>query len=279
MKSIQIGDAAQFQAALQRHPSISCEQSWANLFLWSVIYDTQWEEREGRILLYCPKESCWHFPLGEWPAPEQLAQWCPGTIYDVPPDYPAPAGMWDDTADPDQADYIYSNAHLFESGGERLRKKRNLAKQFVAANPAWSLEAITPANLERAAALAAHLNAIHPPAEFLEEENIVLACAWEHFFAPELALSGVILYAAADQPAGFAVYSPLGHSTADIHFEKADHSIKGAPQQLTRELAGLLAPRYRWMNREQDMGEPGLRQAKLSLDPAFLFERVVLRHV
>ena len=67
-------------------------------------------------------------------------------------------------------------------------------------------------------------------------------------------------------------------TTWDIHFEKADHTIKGAPQALTAELAKrLLARGGRLMNREQDMGEPGLRQAKRSLDPCGFVRRVFLK--
>ena len=110
---------------------------------------------------------------------------------------------------------------------------------------------------------------------FLEEEDVALAAVREYF--PALEMGGLLLFAGG-QPVGFSLYSRITADTWDIHFEKADHTIKGAPQALTAELAKrLLARGGRLMNREQDMGEPGLRQAKRSLDPCGFVRRVFLK--
>jgi len=52
-----------------------------------------------------------------------------------------------------------------------------------------------------------------------------------------------------------------------VHFEKFDRRFKGASQMINRETARLVRPRFAWINREQDMGDEGLRQAKRSYGP------------
>ncbi len=55
---------------------------------------------------------------------------------------------------------------------------------------------------------------------------------------------------------------------AVIHFERALRSYKGLYQLLNREMAAaLLAQGFELVNREEDLGDPGLRQAKLSYHP------------
>ena len=67
--------------------------------------------------------------------------------------------------------------------------------------------------------------------------------------------------------------------TVDIHFEKADHAIKGISQTLTWQLAIALRGKAKFMNREQDMNEENLRHAKRSLDPERFFKRYFLRAI
>ncbi len=71
--------------------------------------------------------------------------------------------------------------------------------------------------------------------------------------------------------------------TWDIHFEKSDVSFKGAAQMINYETAKFLEGTARYINREQDLGIPGLRQAKRSyvphvlIEPYFLVPKLELR--
>ena len=79
-------------------------------------------------------------------------------------------------------------------------------------------------------------------------------------------------------PVGFSVYSFLNNLYADIHYEKARHDIKGAPQILVQLLANeLLKSNTKFMNREQDLGSEGIRYAKKSLNPYDFYRRVKLK--
>jgi hypothetical protein len=75
----------------------------------------------------------------------------------------------------------------------------------------------------------------------------------------------------------FAVGERLNRETAVCHFEKADHFMEGLSQLINREFARLLFTDCRYVNREQDLGEPGLRNAKLSYHPVELVKKFRVR--
>ena len=58
--------------------------------------------------------------------------------------------------------------------------------------------------------------------------------------------------------------------------EKALPEHKGAAQFANNELSKLLEEKCIYLNREQDLGLPGLRQAKLSYLPEYLLRNYVL---
>ena len=67
--------------------------------------------------------------------------------------------------------------------------------------------------------------------------------------------------------------SPLSANTFDVHFEKAREDVDGAYAAINQAFARYLRelfPALEYLNREDDMGLPGLRKAKLSYHPDHL---------
>ena len=95
----------------------------------------------------------------------------------------------------------------------------------------------------------------------------------EHFEA--LPVEGLVLRAGG-RVVSFAVYSPVSPDLWTVHFEKTRYEYKGASQYITHRTAAALQGRARLLNREQDLGIPGLRQAKKSYDPLFLLQNYKL---
>lgn len=68
----------------------------------------------------------------------------------------------------------------------------------------------------------------------------------------------------------------LSKDTFDVQFEKALPDVEGAYTAVNQMFAKTLREKYpdlRYLNREDDLGAPGLRQAKLSYYPAFFNEK------
>ena len=60
---------------------------------------------------------------------------------------------------------------------------------------------------------------------------------------------------------------------AVIHIEKANPEINGLYQFINQQFLIEEFPEAEWVNREDDMGEPGLRKAKESYQPTCLLEK------
>lgn len=270
--------------------SLSCEMSLANLLLWLPDTGSIYTEYKGRLLIAAVGDGMLFFPLGERFAPSELADIFAGIrgmgiaadeIYDVPPDYIADNPDLPDyflvEQSPDYADYIYDLQKLVEMSGGRLRKKRNLIRQFEREYPDAILGEITRDNFEEFIELSHRLFAATELTPTLEQEISIWPMVEKNFFRPELGLGSLTL-SVNGRMIGFAIYSCLGQSCYDIHFEKVDHTFKGAGQYLVRALADKLCKLGgKLMNREQDLGLPGLRQAKETLDPLLLYRRGVLK--
>jgi hypothetical protein len=84
-----------------------------------------------------------------------------------------------------------------------------------------------------------------------------------------LQLCGGIFYIDG-QPVAYCLGEELALGTSFvIHFEKAvlAEEFRGIYQFINQAFASILPEKYETVNREQDLGDPGLRQAKESYRP------------
>jgi len=68
----------------------------------------------------------------------------------------------------------------------------------------------------------------------------------------------------------------LNASTAVVHFEKANPSIRGLYQVINQKFCEAALKDFEFVNREQDVGEPGLRRAKEGYHPHHFVEKHML---
>ena len=79
-----------------------------------------------------------------------------------------------------------------------------------------------------------------------------------------------------EEPIGLTMGSRLSETVFDVHFEKALGTVQGDYTILNRSFARHIREKYpevRWLNREDDMGLPGLRKAKESYHPHHMVEQ------
>ena len=77
----------------------------------------------------------------------------------------------------------------------------------------------------------------------------------------------------------FALGEQLNEQTAVVHIEKANTEIRGLYAAINQQFCEHQWQGVPFVNREQDLGEAGLREAKLSYNPDHLVEkyRICLR--
>ncbi|OGS36515.1 MAG: hypothetical protein A3J82_01660 [Elusimicrobia bacterium RIFOXYA2_FULL_69_6] len=174
--------------------------------------------------------------------------------------------------EPEYEDYVYISAQLAELSGRDYAKKRNLVRQFerecVEAGRVGS-ELIGEANAGSCLTCLEGWRAERGDQDWnglLECERQAILKALKNFSALEF--QG-LLVSIDGEVAGFGIGSRLKDDTWVLHFEKALGRAKGLYQYLDRECARRLFCGVTFLNKESDMGDPGLAKAKLSYRPAF----------
>lgn len=108
--------------------------------------------------------------------------------------------------------------------------------------------------------------------EGLEQERQALTYGLERF--EELGITGGSLWVEGKMIA-FTFGAPVNYDTFCIHAEKALGSFEGAYNTINQEFAQYLPERFVYLNREEDLGLPGLRKAKMSYRPVRMLEKGV----
>lgn len=154
---------------------------------------------------------------------------------------------------------------MINLSGKKLAKKKNLVSQYLRAYPDYHVLPVTPEKhsvilrftekwkRERSA------EGIYLNTEFQAIRNTLEM--WE-----SLPVDGIII-CHRNLISAYSIFSPINRDMATIHFEKFDPDMKGSAQLINWETARYLKGKYTWLNREQDMGLEGLRQAKLTYQP------------
>ena len=182
-------------------------------------------------------------------------------------------GKFEFTACRNSYDYIYTVEELTELRGKKLQSKRNHCHRFEAEHPDWHTEVITAENIEKCREMVALWYQNHPENYEIQSEKKAIAKAFEHFAA--IGMDGWMLLDG-EQVLGFSMGYRMNRTYYDVCFEKAFADVQGAYTMINREFSRYIAEKYpelEFLNREDDMGEPGLRKAKESYQPTLLLEK------
>jgi uncharacterized protein len=285
-RKIQIADRNLFMSHLAIQDSLSCECNFANLICWGGETQLRFTEFRDRLLIYSMNEKYLFFPIGEYFPPEELfeimqylrQQDMVKDCYDVPEKYikqfPEISDYFSVSLNEDYFDYIHETASLVTLTGKKLRKKRNHLKQFQETFPNVECLEMSCDNSWECKELGMRLNLERTEDLTMHKETVAIQFAFQYF--KELELEGLVIKVK-DNVIAFAIFSKLNSKAYDIHFEKADHNYKGTAQYINFKIAEHLQEKCHYLNREQDLGLKGLRRAKRSYAPAFMYQRYELK--
>lgn len=176
----------------------------------------------------------------------------------------------------DNFDYVYTVEALAELRGRKLQKKRNHLNRFRQEHPDYRVEPLSCGNIARVQHMVndwyVHRRKVDPEGDYLLE-SLAMARAFRHFDA--LALEGLVLLSG-DEVLAVTMGSRMSPDTFDVHFEKAREAVPGAYNAINCEFARHIRQKFpgvNYLNREDDLGIPGLRNAKLSYVPDHLIEK------
>ena len=268
---------------LQTGRERGCEYSFANLNLWGRQQATV---VDGFLVLFSQfeKRSVYPFPVGQGDIKPVLD----AVIHDAQTRgilcrlsgmnaeecmlleelYP---GRFRFHPDRDSCDYVYKIEDLAFLKGRKYQKKRNHLNKFKELHPDCRPEPICQDNIAEVRQMVQlwydSRLAADPQADFLLEMRAIRR-AFDRMQL--LGLEGLALRENGKIIA-MAMGSPMSADTFDIHFEKALN--EDAYAAVNQAFAAYLLEKFpdiRYLNREEDMGIPGLRKAKLSYQPDHL---------
>ncbi|KAF3363398.1 Uncharacterized conserved protein UCP018688 [Chlamydiales bacterium STE3] len=160
-----------------------------------------------------------------------------------------------------ESDYLFKREKIASYAGRKLSPKRNLVKQFDASHEAKVLP-YTKKYMEEALSILYSWQSMYPGTS-----SDFSPCQDGLANSDELNLIGYIVFVE-KKPAAFILGEILHSTLFDIHFAKALTTYKGIYPFLFQELANrLVCQEINCLNWEQDLGEEGLRQSKLSYQP------------
>ncbi|MDR2729375.1 MAG: phosphatidylglycerol lysyltransferase domain-containing protein [Treponema sp.] len=163
--------------------------------------------------------------------------------------------------DRDNFDYLYYRSELADLSGKKYHKKKNHVNHFLQTYPAYEQKPMSR-------------DLIPAAAEVLEiwrqdkgEDGDYKAAKEALSLFDSLTLRGSVFFVDG-KPAAWC----LGESLAKgkmfaIHFEKAVEEYKGIYQFVNQSFAASLPRFFTFINREQDLGNEGMRQAKMTYRP------------
>ena len=163
--------------------------------------------------------------------------------------------------DRDNFDYLYYRKDLAELAGKKYHKKKNHVNNFLHAYPDHEQKPMNASLVPQA------IEILDRWRQDRGEDGDYKSAREALDLFDTLTLRGSIFYVGG-KPAAYC----LGESIAKgkmfaIHFEKAIDEYKGIYQFMNQAFADFLPRFFTLINREQDLGGEGLRQAKMTYRP------------
>lgn len=164
-----------------------------------------------------------------------------------------------------EADYLYRVVDLAKLEGKKFHAKRNHIARFTKTYT-YQFEPVTTPQQERECMdMMMHWVSTNENAsDFMHEAEAIRLAFTEpaalHIRAGLLRVDGRVV--------AFAAGEPINDRVFDQHFEKALAEYDGAYAMINQAFMAHCLTEFEWVNREEDMGLAGLRQAKMSYNPA-----------
>ncbi len=288
-KKIELEDRAWVAKAFSHAENINCEYTFSTIYMWAQTYKTviaRYEDfaicRWGRNdhILYSVPVGTGNFRA----AVEEILKDAEKENF-VPRIFGASgaykellekyfSGKFTYENDDSTSDYIYNASDLANLSGKKYHGKRNHIANFEKNNPSWQYEELNSENINECIELHKFwIKEKDEEDEDYQNELEATLLALDNF--DYLGLKGGLIRVNA-VPVAYTFGERLNDECFDSHIEKALPAIQGSYAVINREFARRLYDEgYKYINREEDLGIPGLRRAKQSYHPAIWLKKEI----
>lgn len=285
-KPISLSDKPIFDDYFNKTNFNNAEKNFSNLFMWRKTYEYEYEIINDCLCikgkLRDSKKPFCHFPYGGCDIKDSLSLIKEvfkkeGDTLIIKPLLPEMKKCLEKTLedftlieDRDSFDYIYKSNKLITLSGSKLRNKRRWLKKFRE-NYDYTYEEINSNNLIEAKEFT--INTIKNSNNDTDE-IIAMEEMFDNLF--ELGIKGCIIRIDG-KIVGVSTGEELTKDTVVIHCERADTNFEGIYNCINQEFCEKQWSNYEFINREEDLGIEGLRQAKLTYRPDLLLSKYIAK--
>ena len=180
-----------------------------------------------------------------------------------------------------QDEYLYSVQDLISLKGKNFSHKRNRVRAFLTGYE-WDYYEIKKddfqdlINFQEKWREHRDLNLSDEEAESLYNEDLAIKLTFEHWDDFKF-LGGMLKIN--DEIIAYTIAEDLDGETLDVKFEKAYAEYSGSYQAINNLFLKNQGFNFKFANREEDLGEPGLREAKLSYNPMKMLRKFTLKFI
>jgi len=276
-KPIRLEQQSEYSKYFVKCPQKTSDYSFVNLWGWAKEYGLDWAWTDNLVWIRqtLPEILYWA-PIGSWDGidwkscldelsgrqtrfiriPEKLLRvW--EESYGDRIAIEEERGNWD---------YIYSIPELIGLKGKRFHKKKNLLNQFRK-NYNFQFIPFGTETIHMAMAMQDDWCTWRDceSSDVLTAENNAISRVLNSWEKVGGLIGGTIVVN--ETMAGYTVAESLSAEMLLIHFEKGNTDFKGIYQAINQIFLENSGKNHEVVNREQDLGDEGLRKAKLSYNP------------
>jgi len=275
-KSVGLEDRDVIQTFIDLYAPEVCEMNFGNTFIWRHFdYPRYTFINDNLCLLFDPPDEPDYFlqPMGctEIPGTIRTCLSAAPGLSRIPASFASRycSGL-QCAPDRNNFDYVYATSDLIELKGKKFDGKRNRINKFERSYSHRYFR-LTPDHLQDCRRLFEEwLLGKDSTNCTVRAQRDAIQEGLTHFEALRLAGGAIEVEGAI---AAFSIGGKLSADTAVIHIEIVNPKYEGLAQLMNREFVKNELAAYAFVNREQDLGLPGLRRAKLSYQPHHLVEK------
>ena len=286
-RQVRLGDKREIESLLLQYPTEVSERTFAHIFIWRNYEDRSrlshlhghlvmsWYREKFGKLLFCPvgpDPALTVLELSKMNAGGEPFHGVFAIVEPVVSDL-RKRGLTP-TSLRDEWDYVYTTKELIELDGPKYHTQRKEMKKAVSQfelvyEPMTKEHQKQCLELEEKWCDLKHCSLD----KFSKAEDAALKEAISNFDALGM-MGGVILLEGNVQ--ALTAGERLNDRTAVVHFEKANPEIRGLYQVINQKFCENALQGFEFVNREQDVGEPGLRRAKEGYHPHHFVEKHIM---
>jgi len=287
-KDFSLEEKPLLETSFLKFPPVISEFTFTNLFIWRQAYQLRISHLRNSIFLLSDRgdRSFFFPPIGEGDRVESFRvllhylqeRGISPKIARTPESMVAQIdwkenGMRVDL-DRDQSDYIYLVEDLVKLEGRKYHRKRNHIKQFkekysyqyLSLTPEWISECL---RMETEWCDLRHCEVVPG----LANESVAIKEALTYFDQLNMKAGAILIDGRLE---AFTLGEPLNPETVAIHIEKANPAFEGLYPTINQAFLENQWSEYPFVNREQDLGEEGLRRAKESYFPHHMIHKYTI---